>query len=126
MSENNEGSNSEDITLDKVLFLMRGDGLDVSDRDSLKSLGSIISSISSLYQGSVESIITSIHRASVDTKDTVRCACVGTIMYNLVSKHFSKLAGFVRETRSILEKYAPHNMIAKSALGIMDKNVSSL
>lgn len=124
-SEENEGSSHGDILLDKVLLLMRGDGIDIGDRDSLKSLGSIISSIPSLYQISVESVVTSIDRASIDTKDTVGCACVGTIMYNLVSKHFGKLAGFVRETRSILENFAPHNMIAKSALGVMDKNASS-
>ena len=120
-----EGNNLGDTFLDRILLLMRGEGLDVDSKDSLKSLGSIISSISSLHQATVESVIIKVGKIMIDSKDAVRCACVGTIMYNLVSKHFSKLAGFKRETRSILEKYAPHTMIAKSALSLIDKSTSS-
>ena len=80
----------------------------------------VISLSAALHTSTVETIVCSISRnLDVNALDSVGCASVGTILYTLVTKHASSIGSSSREINTELEKYAPHNMIARTALNLL-------
>ena len=90
------------------------------DKESLKLIDKLVSTTPSLDALTIETIITGLGEATITQQDSSSCASVGKILHTLVNKHLDKMVNFLREVRSVVEKYAPYHMIAKTALRILD------